>query len=68
VSGYATKSSGESGLLNAEAIRLLQLVGGKLGNIGLAGFLAGIEPLGRDFALSEQDAVRFMTMMIDVAP
>jgi DNA helicase-2/ATP-dependent DNA helicase PcrA len=49
--------------LGENARRLLDLVGRKTDSAnGLGVFLAQMEPLGKDFALSEQDAVRFMTM------
>jgi DNA helicase-2/ATP-dependent DNA helicase PcrA len=48
--------------LSEDATRLLTVVGGVLSDVSLEGFLAQLEPTGSDFALGEQDAVRFMTM------
>jgi len=42
--------------------RVLRLVAEKLSEPSLATYLGQMEPLGKDFALSEIDAVRFMTM------
>jgi DNA helicase-2/ATP-dependent DNA helicase PcrA len=49
--------------LGHDAIRLLELVS-RRGDPSstLGSYLAQMEPLGKDFALSEQDAVRFMTI------
>ena len=49
--------------LSDDAQRLLLLVGPAASSErSLAGFLGQLEPIGRDLALAEQDAVRFMTM------
>jgi DNA helicase-2/ATP-dependent DNA helicase PcrA len=48
--------------LSEQALRLLRLVDEKLNAATLEGFLANFEQYGRDFALSEQDGVRVMTM------
>jgi DNA helicase-2/ATP-dependent DNA helicase PcrA len=48
--------------LTADVMRLLNLVSEKARGASLAAYLGQIEPLGKDFALAETDAVRFMTM------
>lgn len=53
------------GTLSEEAIRLLQLLDEKKPDgkkSSLASFLGELEPSGKEFALAEQDAVRFMTI------
>jgi DNA helicase-2/ATP-dependent DNA helicase PcrA len=48
--------------LSDDAARLLRVAGSVLTTLPLEGFLAQLEPTGRDFALGEQDAVRLLTI------